>query len=277
MANKQEKTRLFTLIELLIVVAIIAILAALLLPMLTRAKDAAVTIACMNNLRQITTGTHLYTTDSNGFYPYAAWHRFQNNKYISWDDLISGHVSRKLTQDEIYDWRMAPDPLDEIFHCPADTTDIVVKSSQRSYRFNRGRWAGPGDLNRTWAQGAIFGIGEIVDGFWDPDYTPWSARHTDIQDPEGTIVYSEVMADNGLGKSWRCTLDNPISQLPSPGATYEEAQYIPHKGKRMFNYAFCDGHLETLKAESTLGDAGVMADPAPGVHALGAWTRMRGD
>ena len=57
------------MIELLVVIGIIAVLAALLLPALGRAKAKAQGAACMNNVRQLHLGWFMYALDHDGLLP----------------------------------------------------------------------------------------------------------------------------------------------------------------------------------------------------------------
>ncbi len=77
-----KSRRGFTLIELLVVIAIIAILASLLLPSLSRAKTAAHSALCINNLRQWGIATAVYL-DENGSYPLDS----DNGKFHWYDQL----------------------------------------------------------------------------------------------------------------------------------------------------------------------------------------------
>jgi prepilin-type N-terminal cleavage/methylation domain-containing protein/prepilin-type processing-associated H-X9-DG protein len=81
-AKKQKAN--FTLIELLVVIAIIAILAGILLPALSRARDKAKQINCLNNLKQVGNYFVMYTQEYNEWLPYANG----NTDALRWNKLL---------------------------------------------------------------------------------------------------------------------------------------------------------------------------------------------
>jgi len=92
----------------LVVIAIIAILAALLLPALSGAKQRARTTQCLSNLHQIGLGMTMYADDFNGLYP-------ESGAIILWDQIDpTTHKNSWLQQIFSYAHNT------NAFHCPAD-------------------------------------------------------------------------------------------------------------------------------------------------------------
>ena len=69
---RQSRSGGLTLVEMLVVVAIIAILASIMFPVFSRARAAARKTACSSNLRQIGTAFELYVSDNDECFPYAS-------------------------------------------------------------------------------------------------------------------------------------------------------------------------------------------------------------
>src|SRR3954465_9568640 len=86
----------FTLLELLVVVAIIILLVGLLLPVLFRAKAQAQSAACKNHLRQIGLGLHMYLSES-ARYP-AEWGKGAGG-YLAWADSVDGNAQHSWTNN----------------------------------------------------------------------------------------------------------------------------------------------------------------------------------
>jgi prepilin-type N-terminal cleavage/methylation domain-containing protein len=112
-------TRAFTLIELLVVITILAILAALLFPVMYGVREKAFRVVCLGNLRQLAMASMQYASENGGQLPFCNWASGDNPWGPGWaynrPVAFTGNIS-DLTNGAL--WRYVGDA--RVYRCPMD-------------------------------------------------------------------------------------------------------------------------------------------------------------
>jgi len=221
----------FTLIELLVVVAIIAILAAMLLPALSKAKTKAISIACINNLKQLEVCWHLYALDhqdllvpNNSVYAFNTTNKLADG--VSW---CPGYARYDPSPTNIEAGLLFPyNTSVAIYHCPADFSTVE----------------NPDGTKLTTLRNRSYNLSQSLNGYPDYDsfifaYIPYFKKFTQIKDPNPTscIVFLDESADTLVD-----------AQFGMPTQTYGgQNQWwdMPSdRHSRGANISFADGHVD---------------------------------
>ncbi len=223
-----SKNRGFTLVELLMVIGIISILAALILSAVSAAKGHAKRITCTNNLRQISLGVRLYSDDSNDRSPKSP--NWTSHPYAAYKELMKNYVGLKG----------ASSVQDRLFACPADTFYY-------DYMFGTHEGHEQGYVAESWCAQSnsdyssyMFNAGNLFDPT-NSAYRPGIAglRLSSIKHPSRTVLVTE--APSLIPFSWH--------RPKWPPYVFSDGVFRPNMfyNNAMNVVSFVDGHVSYLK------------------------------
>jgi prepilin-type N-terminal cleavage/methylation domain-containing protein len=203
----------FTLIELMVVIAIIGILAALLLPVLSRGKTKARRIQCMNNLHQMGLGMHMYAEESRDLLPDCTtnYPKFFGSVW-PWD------LNTKVT--DALEARGVPRQL---FYCPTDAT----KDDDKHWNFWKYRSAALPPIR-------IVGYVFLLNGCVQVPQELW--RKNILGDGTNSPSKTEMVIDAVGSQNGK--------YIPLQGTWVERSNHLNGQVPEGGNIAFEDGHSE---------------------------------
>jgi prepilin-type processing-associated H-X9-DG protein len=241
----------FTVVELLVVVAILGILAALIFPALGGAKQKAQQAQCANNLRQLGIAQAQFVSDHHG-YPY--WTQVRNppgdypNPKEGWLDAFGAYAN-------VVCWNTNRQPYQTagLFHCPA-ARPPASPPWPKNVSFSDYGYNAYGITLQLFDTNGSLGLSRLL--VTRRDGGPFDVSGSDVHQPvrETEVVNpSEMLAigDGFTGNSQvlvdgRLTFGLRFDVVELVGST--RRVYRRHAGKG--EVVFCDGHVEALTLDS---------------------------
>lgn len=221
---RYKKTYGFTLIELLTVIAIIAILAAIIFPIITSSKAMMNKSICQSNLRELYSAFQLYIYDWDDTLPCPGGLVGDLNYWAQEGDSgINEYIKNKSRSTK------------SVFCCPAYTGKYSAQWTPRTYGMNS-FLRRPADV-----------------GFPLSTYIRNGINQNEIVNRAKTILlYEGIQADanNSLGEGYvyRCgNWEWVAGYYPSPRPYWKYSEKSAHGAKN--NYLMCDGHIKCMVPE----------------------------